>query len=100
MPKATVERFNKGRLFQRTLPVTFVNGYRFKKIFFDDQIINQQNLTIPHPRMQERAFVFVPLAEIAPNWIDPRSGKSVSTLCKRVDCNHIVKIKAFETTSN
>ena len=69
-------------------------------IFFDDQIINQQNLTIPHPRMQERAFVLVPLAEIAPNWIDPRSGKSVSALCKRVDCNHIVKIKAFETTSN
>ena len=69
-------------------------------IFFDDQLINQQNLTIPHPRMQERAFVLVPLAEIAPNWIDPRSGKSVTELCEHIDCDDIVQIKAFETTSN
>ena len=37
-------------------------------------------LTLPHPRLRERAFVLVPLAEIAPAWIDPISGRSVADL--------------------
>ncbi|MEB3361817.1 MAG: 2-amino-4-hydroxy-6-hydroxymethyldihydropteridine diphosphokinase [Synechococcaceae cyanobacterium] len=37
-------------------------------------------LTLPHPRLRERAFVLVPLAEIAPAWIDPVSGQSVAEL--------------------
>lgn len=35
---------------------------------------------LPHPRMHDRAFVLVPLAEIAPGWRHPRSGKSVEEL--------------------
>lgn len=34
--------------------------------------IDSPQLTVPHPRMQERAFVMVPLAEIAPQHVDPR----------------------------
>ena len=40
----------------------------------------QPRLDLPHPRMAERAFVLVPLAEIAPAWIDPVSGRSVAEL--------------------
>lgn len=50
---------------------------------YHDQIITGQDrseLTIPHPRMYERAFVILPLYDIAPEWSDPVSGQSVSTL--------------------
>ena len=68
-------------------------------IFFDDQIIDESDLTIPHPRMRERAFVLVPLMEIAPDWIDPRSGQSVAALYKQVATDNIVKIETSEMTS-
>jgi 2-amino-4-hydroxy-6-hydroxymethyldihydropteridine diphosphokinase len=35
--------------------------------------------------MAERAFVLIPLAEIAPNWIEPRSGWSIADLCDRLE---------------
>ena len=63
-------------------------------IFFDDQIIDEENLTIPHPRMRERAFVLAPLMEIAPHWIDPISGISVAALYERVATDNIIKIEA------
>lgn len=37
-------------------------------------------LELPHPRMQERAFVLAPLAEIAPDWREPRSGRTADQL--------------------
>ena len=45
-----------------------------------DQRLVSPHLTLPHPRLRERAFVLVPLAEIAPAWIDPVSGQSVAEL--------------------
>jgi len=40
-------------------------------LYFGDQIINDKNLTIPHPRISERMFVLKPLVEIAPDFIHP-----------------------------
>ncbi len=48
------------------------------------QIIKTDDLIVPHPRMSERAFVLLPLAEILPDWIHPLSGVSVQTLIKRM----------------
>ncbi|WP_013321642.1 2-amino-4-hydroxy-6-hydroxymethyldihydropteridine diphosphokinase [Gloeothece verrucosa] len=54
-------------------------------LWYDDLIINTPSLQIPHPRMKERAFVLIPLAEIAPDWIDPLSGKAITDLLAAVD---------------
>lgn len=61
-------------------------------ILYDDLILDTPNLQIPHPRMRERAFVLVPLAEIAPNWIDPVSGKTIAKLHEEVECSGISKL--------
>jgi 2-amino-4-hydroxy-6-hydroxymethyldihydropteridine diphosphokinase len=45
-----------------------------------DGRIEQGPPVLPHPRLAERAFVLVPLADIAPDWTDPVSGKSVAAL--------------------
>ncbi|WP_428335562.1 2-amino-4-hydroxy-6-hydroxymethyldihydropteridine diphosphokinase [Paenirhodobacter sp.] len=39
-----------------------------------------ETLILPHPRLQDRAFVLIPLAEIAPGWCDPVSGRSVAQM--------------------
>jgi 2-amino-4-hydroxy-6-hydroxymethyldihydropteridine diphosphokinase len=49
-------------------------------LLMGDQRLSSPRLTLPHPRLRERAFVLVPLAEIAPAWIDPVSGQSVADL--------------------
>lgn len=59
-------------------------------LLFGDLILDTPNLQIPHPRMRERAFVLVPLAEIADNWIDPTSGLAIAQLLDGVDCCGII----------
>lgn len=46
-------------------------------VFFGDEIIDLPDLTIPHPRLSERAFVLRPLADIAPSKANPGSGVTV-----------------------
>jgi 2-amino-4-hydroxy-6-hydroxymethyldihydropteridine diphosphokinase len=70
-------RVDKGKLQPRTLDLDL--------LLYDNLIVNLPDLTIPHPRMTERAFVLVPLAEIASDWIEPVSGKSIVTLLKNVN---------------
>ncbi|MFL5629027.1 MAG: 2-amino-4-hydroxy-6-hydroxymethyldihydropteridine diphosphokinase, partial [Ktedonobacteraceae bacterium] len=75
--------------------VTFRNGPRpidIDILFYDDLNTTQSELTIPHPRMAERAFVLVPLAEIAPDKIDPRSGRTVRELLNSVSQDGVTKI--------
>lgn len=49
-------------------------------LFYDDLIEHEATLTIPHPRLPERAFVLVPLAAIAPQYLHPQAEKTVSAL--------------------
>ena len=49
-------------------------------LFFNKEIINLKNLTIPHPAIQDRRFVLVPLNELSPRFIHPVLKKSIDNL--------------------
>lgn len=61
-------------------------------LLYDDLILDTPTLVLPHPRLRERAFVLMPLAEIAPDWVEPISGKAIAQLLQAVDCSGVRRI--------
>jgi 2-amino-4-hydroxy-6-hydroxymethyldihydropteridine diphosphokinase len=53
-------------------------------IFYGRLRLRGARLDLPHPRFRERAFVLVPLAELAPEWVDPLTGHTVAHLARAV----------------
>ena len=53
-------------------------------ILYGESTIDEPGLVVPHPRFRERRFVLEPLAEIAPDWRDPVTGKTMRELLDRL----------------
>ncbi len=64
-------------------------------LFFGNQVINQEYLVIPHPRIQDRKFVLVPLAEIAPEMVHPIFKKTINKLLE--ECTDQLSVQKLTT---
>jgi len=62
-------------------------------LFFNKEIIEEEQLTIPHPQIQNRRFVLVPLNELSPNFKHPVLGKTIHRLF--IHCPDKLNVKKF-----
>ena len=58
-------------------------------LLYNDLILQSETLTIPHPMLEQRAFVLVPLVELAPNLRHPVSGLSMQNLLAGLDVSGV-----------
>jgi 2-amino-4-hydroxy-6-hydroxymethyldihydropteridine diphosphokinase len=71
---------------------TFRNGPRvidLDILLYDEIIYDSPSLTLPHPRLSERAFVLVPLVDLAPDLLHPIEGISMRQLLSKIDASEI-----------
>lgn len=64
-------------------------------LFYNNDIINESKLLVPHPRLHLRKFVLIPLEEIASNYLHPLLNKTIFNLLS--ECEDISDVKLFKT---
>ena len=82
--EAILGRIRKEKWGERTMDIDI--------LYFNDKVMNSDELKLPHPRIEERRFVLVPLVEIAPDFIHPKKKSSNSELLELCNDNLSVEI--------
>ncbi len=68
-------------------------------LFYNDEIYEEKNLEVPHPRLHERNFTLIPLAEIAGHYIHPVFNKTIEELVQEcTDNSEVIVLNANEQT--
>ncbi len=69
-------------------------------LLYDDLVLDELVLHIPHPRLHERAFILAPLADLAPNLEIPNTGKKVAEFLANLDTSGVHVFGKNEATEN
>ncbi len=69
-------------------------------LFYDDRVVDTPDLTLPHPRIAERAFVLLPLAEIAPALRHPLLGRTIAELAAALPAADVRLLGPLPRTSS
>lgn len=65
-------------------------------ICYDNVILNQENLKIPHPFLQKRPFVFLPIRDLDENWKHPILSKTIDQIFKEFSMDELNKVKKIK----
>jgi len=80
------KRFDDGQYHSRTIDLDI--------LFFEDEIIENELLSVPHPRLEQRLFVLHPMVEIAPDFVHVKLKKTISKLAE--DCTYQSPISKYQ----
>ena len=61
-------------------------------LFFNDQIISKKDIEVPHSGIEKRKFVLVPMMEIEPEFIHPKSHLSIAEIYLNCECQNDVRL--------
>jgi 2-amino-4-hydroxy-6-hydroxymethyldihydropteridine diphosphokinase len=69
-------------------------------LFYDEWILNERDLIIPHPHIGDRKFVLLPMVEVSPQFIHPVLKKNMLYLASNCTDNHLVEVFKEKTNQN
>jgi 2-amino-4-hydroxy-6-hydroxymethyldihydropteridine diphosphokinase len=75
-----LQRIEQQVFGRRASPTAISRRMDLDLLLFGRQVLTEPDLTVPHPRMLQRRFVLQPLADIAPQAVEPLTGRTIAEL--------------------
>lgn len=69
-------------------------------LLYGDHVIDGSELRVPHPRLVERPFVLIPLAEIEPEWVHPETGDTVGEMAECMSAKGVERYGGWNGMAN